>query len=147
MAKNLVPEIIKMLGVNLGEEFIIEGKPNYVLFHFEENGVKVRNARREDVFFDKADAAILQDLILGRRELIKIPWQPKLNEKYWTFKTFKYTESSIPVLCITFNYYENCFSDIALLQTGWVYQTEKEAIDALPVVAKKLGLAFETVKL
>ena len=35
MAKNLVPEIAKMLGVALGEEFMIEGKPDYVLFRFE----------------------------------------------------------------------------------------------------------------
>lgn len=147
MGKNLVPEIAEMLGVSLGDEFIIEGKPNYVLFRFEESGLKVRNINREDITtFDEADVAILKDLILGHRDLIKIPWQPKHNEKYWTFNTFKYVDSSIPVLHVTYDYYNNCFGDLALLKAGWMYKTEEEALAALPVVAKELGLSFEKIK-
>lgn len=145
MAKNLVPEIAKMLGVALGEEFMIEGKPDYVLFRFEKNGVKVRNARREDVVLDRADAAILKDLILGRRELIKVPWQPKLGEEYWTFANFKQVDSSIPVLQITSVHYTNSFWELALLKAGWVYQTRAEAIAALPAVARETGLDFEII--
>lgn len=145
MAKNLVPEIAKMLGVALGEEFMIEGKPDYVLFRFEKNGVKVRNARREDVVLDRADAAIVRDLILGRRELIKMPWQPKFGEEYWTFANFKQVDSSIPVLQVTSIYYTCSFWELALLKAGWVYQTRAEAIAALPAVARETGLALETI--
>lgn len=38
MAKNLIPEIAKMLGVELGEEFKIEGDNE--LFYFYKNEVK-----------------------------------------------------------------------------------------------------------
>lgn len=43
MSKNLIPEIAKMLGVELGEEFKIKGAADWMLFHFEERGLRVRN--------------------------------------------------------------------------------------------------------
>lgn len=140
MAKNLVPEIAKMLGVALGEEFMIEGKPDYVLFRFEKNGVKVRNARREDVVLDRADAAIVRDLILGRRELIKMPWQPKFGEEYWTF------DKSNASTCIRWTvgcfYWENSPFDIGAFKNNWVFHTQEEAEKALPAIAEEMGVYY-----
>lgn len=43
MPRNIIPEIAKLLDLELGEEFKIKGAADWMLFHFEERGLRVRN--------------------------------------------------------------------------------------------------------
>lgn len=118
MAKNLIPEVAKMLGVEIGERFKIDCSLDRNIFFFDELGLKVRN---------------------GDAEIIKLPWKPKKGAKYWTFNVFfgsgKWAVNS-------FVWGDEVF-DNAVFKVGWVFRTREEAEAALPAVAKELGVRYE----
>ena len=78
MAKNLIPEICKMFGVELFEEFKIEGDNR--TYWFDLDGLHSGEYVAED-----EDDAMLHDLLCGEVEIVKLPWKPKQGEKYWGF--------------------------------------------------------------
>ena len=84
MAKNLIPEIMKMLGVEYGEEFKIR-RPDYeacengIYAFFEGEGLMKRNEQGE---FDNNSSIEFEDLCLGDYEVVKLPWEPKVGDKY-----------------------------------------------------------------
>ena len=86
MAKNLIPEIAKMLGVELNEEFKIKSVDGWT-YKFEGDGLK---ATRDNEEFT-ADIEIA-DLLIGKKEIIKLPWRPKKGDTYYSFYNalFKY---------------------------------------------------------
>lgn len=133
MAKNLIPEIAQMLGVELGEEFklrCIEGK-----FYFKENELYFVNEVGESYIRND----FLPSVLRGELEIIKLPWKPNLNERYWTFMS-SLEGRKLYVL----NYmWDNSVIDVALHKVGWVYRTQEEAKSALPKVAKELGVEYE----
>lgn len=130
MAKNLIPEIAKMLGVELGEEFKVEGDNR--TYWFDLDGLHSGEYVAED-------DAMLHDLLCGEVEIIKIPWKPKLNERYWTFMS-SLEGGKLYVL----NYmWDNSVIDVALHKVGWVFRTCKEAQAALPKAAAEFGVEYE----
>ena len=129
MAKNLIPEIAKLLGVELGEEFKVEGDNR--TYWFDLDGLHSGEYVAED-----EDDAMLHDLLCGEVEIIKIPWKPKLNERYWTLMS-SLEGGKLYVL----NYmWDNSVIDVALHKVGWVYRTQEEAEAALPAVAAEMGV-------
>lgn len=132
MAKNLIPEIARMLGVEIGEEFKVEGDNR--TYWFDLDGLHSGEYVAED-----EDDAMLHDLICGEVEIIKIPWKPKLNERYWTFMS-SLEGGKLYVL----NYmWDNSVIDVALHKVGWVFRTCEEAEAALPAVAAEMGVEYE----
>lgn len=134
MAKNLIPQIAEMLGVELGEEFKIKGRE--YIFHFVDNGLI---AYRTDgsVLPYKNCLAHFMWLINGEEEIIKLPWKPKMYEEYWTFGKIgkKWT--------LRTDSWKACPYEILLLDKGWVFRTRAEAETALPAVAEKVGVEYE----
>ena len=130
MAKNLIPEICKMLGVELGEEFKIKGDNR--TYWFDLDGLHSGEYVAED-----EDDAMLHDLLCGEVEIVKLPWKPKKGDTYYTFDRMgdKWCTNS---------YWWGDFPDeYALLDKGWIYRTEKEAEAALPKVAKEMGVDYK----
>lgn len=131
MAKNLIPEIARMLGVEIGEEFKIEGDNRTCWFDLD--GLHFGGYVAED-----EDNAMLHDLLCGEVEIIKLPWKPKVGEEYWTF-----------VLCgvktwgVINDVWSNIPSHMAVLKAGWVYKTCAEAEAALPTVAAEMGVEYK----
>lgn len=130
MAKNLIPEIAQMLGVELGEEFKIKGYDPTCWFdldglHFD-----------EWVAEDEEDA-MLHNLLCGEAEIIKLPWKPKKGDAYFTFGLLgdKWVVRSL--------WWVGFPEEYALLSKGWMYRTEKEVQAALPAVAKELGVEYK----
>ena len=122
MAKNLIPEIARMLGVELGEKFKIKG------------GVGTYEFGLEGLWGDYGtDAEALEAILCGSAEVVKLPWKPKEGESFYTF-TAAYGEWSVSLDMWA---EEPC--NYALLDKGWIYRTEKEAIAALPTVLKELS--------
>lgn len=137
MSKNLIPQIAHMLGVELGEEFKIKGAADWMLFHFEEHGLRVRNVDEKVELSDGVDSALFERLLGGYLEIIKLPWKPKMYEEYWTFG--KLGKQLIVGALI----WKELPYEILLLGKGWVYRTRAEAEAALPGVAKELGVEYE----
>ena len=132
MAKNLIPEIARMLGVELGEEFKVEGDNR--TYWFDLDGL-----HSGKYVVDVEDDAMLHDLLCGKVEIVKLPWKPKQGDVFWSFYR---SISSDKWLAISITW-TNAVTDIARFKVGWCYRTEAEAKSALPVVATKLGVDYE----
>ena len=130
MAKNLIPEIAQMLGVELGEEFKIEGDNR--TYWFDLDGLHSGEYVAED-----EDDAMLHDLLCGEVEIVKLPWKPKEGEDYYTFggSDGSWRVSQQHWTCHPF--------DLALFEKGWVYRTRAEAKAALPTVAAEMGVEYK----
>ena len=134
MSKNLIPEICKMLGVELFEEFKVVYKVGFeIICNFTKEGVFVH----EEGCSGKHDKELLTDIICGKAEIVKLPWKPKKGDGYYTFEIFrgKWVVRSLWWTGAPCNY--------ALLDKGWVYRTRAEAETALPAVAAELGVDYE----
>lgn len=133
MAKNLIPQIAHMLGVELGEEFKIKG---YELTYMitDDKGLMATNDSPE-TGWTPANALFVA-LLNGKDEIVKIPWKPKMYEEYWTFGKLgkQWTVRTLS--------WKELPYEILLLGKGWVYRTRAEAKTALPAVAKEMGVEY-----
>ena len=87
--------------------------------------------------FDTTANMALIDLLSGIAEIVKLPWKPKMYEKYWTFATLGQKWIAV---CSS---WEKCPYEILLFDKGWVYRSEKAAQAALPKVAAEMGVEYE----
>ena len=135
MAKNLIPEIAKMLGVELGEVFTLKGYEHDEYRISEKYGL----ARRHRTFREEWQTAetMFRNLIYGRAEIVKLPWKPTMYEEYWTFGKL-----GKKWIVRTLSWKELPY-EILLFDKGWVYRTRAEAEAALPKVAAELGVDYE----
>lgn len=133
MAKNLIPEIAKMLGVEIGEDFKIKGYTEQT-YRFDDDGLKVIYSYLMKKTFANV---MLGSLLAGQVEIVKLPWKPKKGDAYYTFEVFrgKWVVRSVWWTGEPCNY--------ALLDKGWVFRTKKEAEAALPAVAKEMSVEYE----
>lgn len=132
MAKNLMYEICKMLGVELFEEFKVVHKTGFeIICNFTQEGVFVEGCS------DRYNKELLADIICGKVEIVKLPWKPKKGDAYYTFEVFrgKWVVRSVWWTGEPCNY--------ALLDKGWVFRTKEEAEDALTKVAAEMGVEYE----
>lgn len=134
MAKNLMCEICKMLGVELGEEFKVVYKTRFeIICNFTMAGLFVHKGDS-----GKYEKELLADIICGKAKIVKLPWKPKKGELYYSFG-FR----SCPKWGVSQQNWENHPCDYALLNKGWVYRTRAEAEAALPKVAAEMGVSYE----
>lgn len=155
MSKNLIPKIAELLGVELGEEFecysaydCITHKlkfKNDGLYHIQE--LFSKDAEGNEQIFTRwimcstADK-LLANILSGEIEIIKLPWKPKFDEKYWSFMVRRdYTDKTTWSVAVSI--WLDHPADWALLDKGWVYRTRAEAEAALPAVAKALGVEYD----
>lgn len=135
MGKNLIPEICKMLGVELGEKFKVDLSRWSGIYYFNNNGLIGKTYTEHWI----ACPELFGLLVTGNAEIVKLPWKPRMNERYWTFMS-SLEGGKLYVL----NYmWDNSAIDVALHKVGWVYRTQEEAESALPKVAKELGVEYE----
>lgn len=135
MAKNLIPEIAKMLGVELGEEFKVKGEDE-TTYIFADDGLKLIYDGGIGILEISSDVAFAA-LVNGKAEIVKLPWKPKKGDAYYTFEIFrgKWVVRSLWWTGAPCNY--------ALLDKGWVFRTKEEAEDALTKVAAEMGVEYE----
>lgn len=135
MSKNLIPEIAKLLGVELGEEFQVKGDDE-TTYIFTDDGLKITYDGGIGIAEISSDAAFVA-LVMGKDEIVKLPWKPKKGDVYSTFGRLgdKWVVRSL--------WWGGFPEEYALLDKGWVYRSEKEAQAALPAVAKELGVEYK----
>ena len=116
MTKNLMPEIAKLLGVELGEEFIIENadrKETVVLGMDGLHVIQPNNVLGPD------HGKLLSKVLQGLYTVKKIPWEPKYKEPYYRPNIIKKAVENNLWHGSTFNY--------AMKALGMVYRTKAEA--------------------
>lgn len=135
MAKNLIPEIAQMLGVEIGEEFKVEGVADKT-YKFIIDELIVCGEKNTNHGYTTANM-MLVSLVKGDFEIIKLPWKPAMYEEYWTFGKLgkKWIVGTLSWKKLPY--------EILLLAKGWVYRTRAEAETALPAVAKEMGVEYE----
>ena len=133
MTRNLIPETVKMLGVEIGEEFKVVSKDgSEQICNFTMRGLFVNG--------NNYDKKLLAEILCGDAEVVKLPWKPKEGQTVYSF----YARGISRVLeVISFVWVGSVVSHQALVKAGWVYKTKKEAKAALPTVAKEMGAKYE----
>ena len=116
MAKNCMAAVAKMLGVEIGEEFIIENadrKENVVLAADGLHVIQPNNVVGPD------HGKLLSKVLQGLYELKKRPWEPKYKEPYYRPNTI-YKEVSDTI-------WRGGTFDYSLKALGMVYRSRQEA--------------------
>lgn len=124
MAKNYMQDVARMLGVELGEEFKIKDfEPVYKLTDY---GLCVKV---DSVEWHEMSGDSFIQLIKGDYEIIKLPWKPKYDERYYKpSENFSYAVAM---------FWHNRPWDFAYKETGMVFRTKEECEAALPALRKK----------
>ena len=124
MSKNLISVVTEALGVGIEEEFRLKGVEGYKFF-IDSRGYtqcfSIGTGRFDGEYTADYD---LQYLLRNPDEIIKLPYNPKNGEEYWT-----YTD-------ILFGISRETWNDFALdyirKSAGVIFRNEKEAVAARP---------------
>lgn len=136
---NLIPKIAELLGVELGEEFKVKGD-NELTYRFTNDGLKLTHDSGIELAKISANVAFV-DLVNGKDEIIKLPWEPKVGEKYYSFGGRFLGDPTVWIVIDVI--WQGLAYDVAMFDKGWVYRTKEEAEAALPAVAKEMGVDYE----
>lgn len=112
--KNLIPEVAKLLGVEIGEEFRIKKYDNRK-FKFYKDGLKIKWDGEND--WD-INSTWLMGLVTGEDEIIKLPWKPQKDAAFW-YVGVDGGVYIVSILSDTLRFY--------LMQSGNCFRTRKEA--------------------
>ena len=80
MRKNCMAEVAKALGLELEEVFRIDGDGHY--FRLTDTGLGMSMVLGNKGWF-VAPINALNGLLLGENEIIKLPWKPREDERYY----------------------------------------------------------------
>lgn len=131
MSKNYMPEVAKMLGVEIGEEFDIldeNGDARGWNSHKFTKGMMVNRVGGE------TSGWLVYYLLTGEYTLQKRPWQPKDGGECWAV---------LPDGSVGWGiFHKNNVNSLALLNMGNCFPTEEAAEAAVPEMLAK----FEEIK-
>lgn len=141
MSKNLIPEIAKMLDVEMYEKFKIEGMSSDLVFRIGVDGLEMErfDYAEDDRIWVTLASCNFVDLLTGKAKIVKLPWKPKQDETFYTFGIHA-TENKWVVVSV--KWWDNV-KNLALYKIGWIYRTQAEAEAALPKVAAEMGVEYE----
>lgn len=130
MGKNYMPEVAKMLGLEIGEEFDILYKDGTAT---EIGPFKFTNETILDCDGDELQCWRLCCLLTGDYTIQKRPWRPTEGELFWTINGKGNVEKY---------HFSDYMYDLALLNMGNCFPTKKAAKAAVPEILEK----FEEIK-
>ena len=115
---NLIPKLAEMLGVEIGEEFIANGK-TVVL---KNEGLYYQyNAGYGHVAWKKAECTLF-DLLTGECEVKKLPYEPKPGEEFF------YVSTTHPISIGSATWVgDDCTIECAFKYCGNCFRTKAEA--------------------
>ena len=116
MAKNCMADVAKLLGVEIGEECIIENKDRKVTVVLAMDGFHViqpNNVMGPD------HGKLLSKVLQGLYEVKKKPWVPKHGEMYYILNT--------GALIVESYSWGNSTFDLAVKSLGIIHRTKEEA--------------------
>jgi len=115
---NYIPQIAKMLGVEMGERFTVKYTKRKIgtSFYFAEDGL--HNEESSDVY-----SMTLAGILYGKYEIKKLPWKPEEDEIYY-----------IPIVAggtadYDYHYWNNEQIDLPRYNANLVCRTKEEALE------------------
>ena len=126
MAKNYMQDVANILGVELGEEFKLDGRKTK--YKFIENGL----------YFYAPDGwwqcsnVMLPKILKGELEIVKLPWKPKVGDVYYRPRDYHAAFSE----AVT-DFWRDTVNDFALKEAGMIFRTREECEAAMPELRKK----------
>lgn len=141
MDGNLIPKIAEMLDVKPNEKFKTTLYGDRI-FKFSDDSLweRIIDGDNDNQYVTwEENLVCLRELLNGGVKVIKLPWKPRFNEKYYTF-AYRYRLDDR--LAIAANLWRNRVEDNALLKVGWLYKTKEEAEQNLPKVAKEYNVPY-----
>ena len=112
---NLMPEVAKMLGVELGEKFIIENAEHNLQVVLVADGLHVT----KDDFLGSSNSKLLQNVLCGLFGVKKLPWEPREGETFFYPSVNAKNVDGTNWICCSFDY--------AMKALGMIYKTPEEA--------------------
>lgn len=125
---NYMAEVAKMLGVEIGEEFKLK-----------DSSGEIRNTHRFKITINGLCKFIgntwvchnwIGDLLIGKYEIVKLPWKPKNEEGY--YYPYTYEQEVFYALWV------GSTLDYAMYNLGMCYRTKEEAEEHFAEDYKKL---------
>ena len=116
MAKNCMAAVAQLLGVELGEEFIIENKDRKETVVLAADGFHVIQPNN---VLGPDHGKLLSKVLQGLYEVKKIPWEPKKDERYYI--------PSVSNQCVQKYFWHEYTLDFAMKALGMIYRTKEEA--------------------
>lgn len=117
---NLIPIIAVKLELKLGEEFTLKGyEEERFMFDHSLRFLRYGNDR-----WEIAPCEVLYNIVHGEYEVVKLPFQPKHGEKYWTYGGISCAATS--------SVWRDDFYDFRNKKLGIIFRTKEEAENALP---------------
>ena len=127
-------DIAKMLGVELGEEFMIEDADGNLIdtnvYNLTEIGC-FYSTNRNDISAGNGNGRFL-GILQGSFKIRKLPWQPKVGDVYYRPRDY-HTAFSEAVT----DFWRDTVNDFALKEAGMIFRTKEECEAALPALRKK----------
>ena len=123
MDRNLMPEIMKMLGVEYNEKFQLDNygtesaKGNLFCFN-EKNGLL--RCDPDGVVFGASE--LVYGILCWYYTIVKLPWEPKDGDIYYVMYFRSGTKPNIE--CYKWS---GCAEDYGLLKLGMAYRTQEAA--------------------
>ena len=127
MAKNLMTELAKLLGVELGEKFIIQNadrKETVVLAMDGFHVIQPNNVAGID------NGKLLSKVLQGLYTVKKIPWEPQEGDMYYIL--------NVKALFVESYVWGNNTFDYTAKNMGIIYRTKAEAEERLEEDYKRL---------
>ena len=119
---NLIKKIAELLGVEIGEPFeitsVVHEDGNY--YYFSETELLEHVEGKTP---DYAQYRVLADLIYGDKKVVKLPFEPKEGEIYWSV-AWSETERLIVVCALHWISNDRCYAD---KYAGNCFRTKAEA--------------------
>ena len=124
---NLIPKIAEMLGVEIGEEFdLCNGMDSSIrmgcIYKFSNDCLMCADEDDKDCFGVASDKT-LRCILNGSLKIIKLPFEPKDREKYWT----AYWKGIVDMPCALYEIWCGDSIDFANKVSGNCFRTEAEA--------------------
>lgn len=127
MAKNIIPEIAKLLSVEIGEEFKLEGIFRGV-FRFSDKQLEWKITEDKTEWGESMSS--LGTIVTYNDKIVKLPWKPKVGENYFTYFGTEFT--------IVDCSWQEFATQYSLLKNGCIFRTEEEALKKRPEIYKEL---------
>lgn len=118
---NHMEEVAKLLGVELEEEFRIEGTHVDYIYKISEKGLFLRCSGRD--WLEEVPDTLVQMLAGRTRKIIKLSWKPQKGEPYYIPCIVTKPEYMYSML-----YWSNDSYDKEYYHMGLVYKTPEEAV-------------------
>lgn len=136
---NLIPEVCKLLGVEVGERFKLrDGDSESINKYYIDADGMVCKVLYEETCHAIARGLTLTDLLRRHTDIVKLPWKPKEGDIYYTV-WFDGWE----LFTVEHRWHDKNIDGLALFKAGFVFRTREEAEAALPKVAEELGVEYE----